>query len=1053
MGYLSKVNVIIWCLLIYINGCSPQLPSEITAVSNRPQSWKKFVGILKLREKPLLETSRIDSRGRRLIVASHRKALLAEQERVITELQELSSEISVIFRYRLVLNGLAIVAPEAFREQIQQIATISSLQNEAFFHLPEAQVDLTGTNMANDSSSFIGSKKVHRRLRVKNADGVPVAVKGDGMRIAIIDTGIDYFHQMLGGAGNVQDYRVNDPSIVEDGSFPTATVVAGIDLVGASYNPSSSNFDRHIPRGDADPLDEHGHGSHVAAIAAGRDDGQRAGVAPEASLVAVKIFGAGSTGETVIIKAIEYAIDPNGDFELNDQAHVANLSIGRPYGRVATLYQEAINTAARGGTVVVASAGNSGRRPFVVSDPSTAEEAISVAASVDNDPAHWRLPGIHLNHVGHKESVAEAVESHVSKPLTETGPISAPFYYVGLAAEDLTVDQRYHLRNKIALIDRGPIQFYRQFARAVDAGAIAIVVTNNSSYPPFPMWGNKAIPIPALMIAQDVGEEIKKSLSEGIAVRATLDAQLFFERRELIDSLAWFSSYGPRGFDALIKPEIAAPGLRVVSAAAGSGNRLRRMSGTSMSAPFVSGVVALVRQYRPTITAPHVKAMVVGSAQKMNSPSGVTYEVYQQGNGRVDAYRSVTSNVVFQPSTLSLGILSVLKHKKLTGTINVENLSSKKQQLTVRASVDRQLKIILPEMIELPANKTATLDYQLIIDATNIRQHYTNLDGFIELLDNDQQIVAQLPLLVGVRKPSRLQAESAIIYATSEEDAYRATVDVKFNNAGTSDGKAMLFELLGVDERKTVSKKQGRPCDLQSVGYRVGEKFYGFRKVPVLQFAVKLYYPQTTWHTCEVSIQFDHNNDNIADQELIAGDNTDFIEAIPQGEFFSVLSDAQMMRALRRSYENNAVGKEDYSPALLSRIPLETYNNSSLVVASVNLNKLARDRYGNVRLKLSVSYDSETVEDRDDFLGEGWLTLSPALDAMGFGNIPEFLSLGRGQQGTLSLTKGGNPNAKLIAYFPHNTASFLNNRDDYQSQIVDLSYRFYPLTLVNETGF
>lgn len=1047
MGYLSKVNAIIWCLLIYINGCSQQMPSEITAVSNRPQSWKKFVGIMKLQEKPLLATSSVDGRGRRLIVASHRRALLAEQERVITELQELSSEISVVFRYRLVLNGLAIVAPEALREQIQRIATISSLQNESFFHLPEAQIDLAGTNVASDSAAFIGSKRVHSKLRVKNADGVPIAVRGDGIRIAIIDTGIDYFHQMLGGAGNVQDYRSNDPSIIEEGSFPTATVVAGIDLVGSAYNPSSSNFARHIPYGDGDPLDEHGHGSHVAAIAAGRGDGKqnRDGVAPEASLVAVKIFGAGSTGETVIIKAIEYAIDPNGDLELSDQSHVANLSIGRPYGRAATLYQEAINTAARGGTIIVASAGNSGRRPFVVGDPSTAEEAISVAASVDNDPAHWRLPGIHLNHVGHKEATAEAVESHVSKPLAETGTISAPFYYIGLAAEDLTVDQRYHLRNKIALIDRGQVSFDQKFARAVDAGAIAIVVVNDLQHRPFPMWGSRAIPIPALMIARNVGEEIKRSLANGVAVRATLDAQLFFERRELIDSIAWFSSQGPRGFDALIKPEIAAPGLRIVSAAAGSGNRKRRMSGTSMSAPFVSGVVALARQYRPKRSASGIRAMVIGSAQKMTTPTGIVYDVYQQGNGRVDAYQAVTSNVVFQPSTLSLGILSALKHKKLTGTINVRNLSAAKQRLTVRSAVDRQLKIILPETIELPANKSVALDYQLIIDATNIHQHYTNLDGFIELLDSDQQVVAQLPLLVGVRKPSRLQAESAIIHATSEEDAYRATVDVKFNNAGTSDGKVMLFELLGVDERKPASNSEGRPCDLQSVGYRAIDKFYRFKKGSFLQFAVKLYYPQTTWHTCEVSIQFDHDHDNIADQELVVGDNTDFIETIPRGEFFSILSDAHIVRSLRRSYENSTVDKEDYSPAVLSYIPLETYNNSSLVIASVNLNKLARDRHGNVRLKLSVSYDSETVEDRDDFLGDQWLTLSPNLDSMGFWKIPDFLFLKQGQQGTLSLTKGGNPQAKLIAYFPHNTASFLADRDDYQSQIVDLSYRFHPL--------
>jgi minor extracellular serine protease Vpr len=116
--------------------------------------------------------------------------------------------------------------------------------------------------------------------------------KGKGVKVGIIDTGIDYTHAAFGGPGTPADYTANNPSVVEPGSFPLPgnAVRGGIDLAGADYNADDPTTS---PVPDNDPLDGNGHGTHVAATAAGRGvpGSVGVGVAPEASLYAIKVFG------------------------------------------------------------------------------------------------------------------------------------------------------------------------------------------------------------------------------------------------------------------------------------------------------------------------------------------------------------------------------------------------------------------------------------------------------------------------------------------------------------------------------------------------------------------------------------------------------------------------------------------------------------------------------------------------------------------------------------------------------------------------------------------
>src|SRR5690606_6751204 len=172
---------------------------------------------------------------------------------------------------------------------------------------------------------------------------------GQGVTVGIIDNGIDYTHAMVGGLGTADAFTGNDPAVVEDGSFPTAKVVGGIDLVVKEYNSGAPDFEKHIPFPDQDPIDEGGHGTHVGGTVAGLGDGVNTydGVAPGALLHAIKVFGAdGSTGDSVIIAALEYAADPDGDLDPADQLNVVNLSLGSSFGTPHILYSDAMKTLA-----------------------------------------------------------------------------------------------------------------------------------------------------------------------------------------------------------------------------------------------------------------------------------------------------------------------------------------------------------------------------------------------------------------------------------------------------------------------------------------------------------------------------------------------------------------------------------------------------------------------------------------------------------------------------------------------------------------------------------
>ena len=498
--------------------------------------------------------------------------------------------------------------------------------------------------------------------------------EGHQMRIAIIDTGVDYTHAMFGGPGTVAAFEAADAT---DTDQPPPTLMgplapkvkAGYDFVGDDFNASSDDPSDLIPHPDPDPLDCNGHGTHVAGSAAGFGvlaDGTtytgpynaatigpnnigaskwRAGpgVAPGAWIHAYRVFGCvGSTSEEIMVAAIDRAVQ--------DGSHVINMSIGSPFVREDEPSAVAANNASVAGVMVVGSAGNSGPGAYITGSPAAASRELSVAA-MDATPS---FPGAIINFQvdGHSiPSINANAEPLPSGPLevkvlrTATGAVSLgcnPAEYVGV-------------QGKIVVTVRGVCA---RVARAVfgqKAGAAAVVMINNSSaFPPFegkirgnPDTGEEyRVTIPFLGVrgvlgpaTTDDGDHLVSHDGTNVTLTATQLANPAFQR------YASFTSGGPRNVDSALKPEVTAPGVSVASAGVGTGNEESFLSGTSMAAPMTAGAAALVREAHPTWSPLLVKAALMNTADP-TSAHQLAYNVRLGGTGVVQVDQAVATSVL-----------------------------------------------------------------------------------------------------------------------------------------------------------------------------------------------------------------------------------------------------------------------------------------------------------------------------------------------------------------------------------------------------------------------
>jgi len=984
--------------------------------------------------------------------------ILEQQKSLIQQLSNISSDIKVIYTYKTILNGLYAVIPEDVASKVDAILPEGShVEISTTIRRPETKTSSMANSSSHDSSSpqtfaatpngihgdlkernsvkFIGGEKLHA-----------LGIKGQGVRVGIIDTGIDYTHAMLGGTGSAADYKKVDPNLPSE-FFPNHKVVGGYDFVGTTYDAASPNPYLRIPKPDANPLDESGHGSHVAGTVAGLGDGLESytGVAPEAQLYALKVFGKeGSTDDAIVIAALEFAADPDSNIETQNPLDVVNLSLGSPFGNPKLLYREAIANLNHLGTVVVASAGNSGNISYITGSPAVSDEALSVAASIDNMDHNWHFDASSFKLSDDNEIIAEMAEATFSKPLNTISNLSGKLVYVG-KAKLITEEQAQLLKGNIALIDRGEVTFATKISNAFKAGAIAAVVINNVEGNPFTMGGeSEKIDIPAIMIGLTPGKTIRKAVQAGTIVIANLKSDKKTSKPEIIDTLTDFSSRGPRSEDSIIKPEISAPGSNIISAKMGGGNEVVAMSGTSMAAPHMAGVIALLKQTHPQLTAQELKSLAMLTAKSINDAKGVVYPIALQGAGRVQVDAANNSSFTLVPAALSLGRNEVMVGKTLSKTLKIKNLESTPLELTLQSKLSPQLQLISPLSLSLKANEEADVEFVIRIKSPQSDTFDNELDGFILMTDQTKKVYS-LPVLAMALKISQISASALKVHSSSEADSVGSLAQLTLKNTSPHAGLAFLFNLLGKDalkdDRGVKNRSLSTSCDLESVGYRtVTLEDKGVKK-EFLQMALKLYNPLTTWNNCEFSVQIDANGDGIADQEL-AGANRSNTEGLGAG-MGSLLLDANKARDLRREYEAKVAANTpnailDFSSALLESMDALMINQSSLMIIQTPVASLKTIPGQNLKVKVgALSLETDSVEG-NDFLNQDWIEMPLNAQAQTAFPIPESLLVNANSELKVSLTKGEGK-APLILYFPFNHAS-MTSASDQQSQILSTEF-------------
>ncbi len=458
-------------------------------------------------------------------------------------------------------------------------------------------VILTGLILSQSTYSENGIKAYLERSAPYVGTEIPriQGIDGSGIKIAVIDTGVDFNHPDLFGWG------------------PEGKVAGG-------YN--------FIQRGEP-PLDENGHGTQVAGIIAA--DGHATGIAPKSKILAYKVSedGEGVSSE-LIVEAIEMAI--------KDGADIINISLG--VNKTNSKIERAVNYALEKEIFVVTAAGNDGPGFGTIGSPGRNHGSVTVGATYNNLTSSLVAT---LEVDGKPYTVIPMVGS------TEAGgPVAGEIVFGGYGKIDEL--SQVDAKDSILLVERGSdikgelLYFSIKENNAANAGAKALIVYNNiegiflgelvheftgPDYKPR---------IPVVSIDRDQGMEIKNLT--GNEIKGSL--HLFYNP----DFVAHFSSRGPVS-PFYIKPEIVAPGAYINTTQNNAGYNFT--SGTSYAAPHVSGAAALLMQKNPSLHHHEIKSILLTTAAPVSDAYGQEFSISESGSGRIDIANAFKAGLVIMP--------------------------------------------------------------------------------------------------------------------------------------------------------------------------------------------------------------------------------------------------------------------------------------------------------------------------------------------------------------------------------------------------------------------
>ncbi|KAI0040635.1 subtilisin-like protease [Auriscalpium vulgare] len=536
-------------------------------------------------------------------------------------------------------------------KQLEQTAGIQAIRPVVL--LPRAQPVsshvLTGYG---DSAAPPDSESTHKMTGVDklHAQGY----LGAGVKIGIIDTGIDYTHPALGG-----------------GFGPGHKVVGGWDFVGDAYTGTNT------PVPDSDPLDQcAGHGTHVAGII-GADPGNEwniSGVAYKAAISAYRVFGCpeeGTVSDDIIIAALL-----RGHAEKQD---ILTLSLGGSAGWVEGSSAVVASRIAATGTIVTIAAGNDGAHgSWYSSSPGNGIDVISVA-SVDNTVIAIQNLTLH-------GADRDSLPYFRLQPAPFPDPL--PLYAtsndstVASDACDPLPDSTPDLSKYVTLVRRGSCAFTQKLGNIAAKGGNAVLIYNN-----VPGWASISTGIytNASLIQDTDGAYLVSLVASGanvtIAFPQTGGSYDFPDPHGGL--VSDYSSYGPSN-DMYFKPAVAAPGGNILSTWPVPLGKYAVLSGTSMATPFVAGSAALVLNAKGKgVTSLSARTLFETTAQPVaadTTDAALLHTATQQGAGLINVYTAIHTETIVSPGEL---ILNDTAHYQSSHSFTVHNTGKKVKQYTL----------------------------------------------------------------------------------------------------------------------------------------------------------------------------------------------------------------------------------------------------------------------------------------------------------------------------------------------------------------------------------
>ena len=676
---------------VAVSGVSYSTPSDDSPSQARQDT---SVALVQLNGEPLATYSKTKpAHGKKVdfnsnTVKSYRAQLSALRNDYKAWLRQNVPQAKVTAEFDISLNAVGVQLNGATLQQISATPLVKRAEYQGLYRPIAADPDLA----------------LIKAVEAWTVGGGP-ANAGAGVKVAIVDTGIDITNPCFSDAGYSTQTQLGDKS------FTNNKVIA------------AKVFNNKTPSQKYTPAPIQDHGTHVAGTVACNYNTPAtvqgvtipygiSGVAPKALLGNYNVFPGNDDDARSedILNALEAAYADGFD--------IANMSLGGNAHGIRDLLTIAVDNLDDANMVVAVAAGNSGPGLFTVESPGSAAKALSAGAS--SVPHFVGAPvTVGGSTYGAAAGDFKVVTADLTAPL---GVVTGSTNGLDTACSALAAGS---LSGKIALISRGTCTFSAKIRNAQAAGALAVLVANNVAGDPSAMAsdGTPDQPtVPAYMVGNADGQVLKGQNGASTTIGATLSYFLTTNA----NIMAGFSSQGPTDVDFRVKPDVVAPGVNVLSSIPAAFCEtppcFAFFQGTSMATPHLAGSAAVVRGQHPDLSAAEVRSAIVNTADrgvlKNFQTANIETNINITGAGLENLASAVAASIALDPVSVSFGAVPSGGGQTKSIDVTVRNIGSSPASWTlgITGGGDSVAYSVSPKTLALGAGQSATATITMTAD-------------------------------------------------------------------------------------------------------------------------------------------------------------------------------------------------------------------------------------------------------------------------------------------------------------------------------------------------